>query len=117
MITEVAFVGTPVKDMARARAFYEGALGLKPSLPGEAFVEYDLGGTTFAIGCYGDVWKPMPDGVIVAFEVDDLPAEVARLKTLGVKIKMDVTESPVCHLAIVEDPDGTAVMLHKRKTK
>jgi catechol 2,3-dioxygenase-like lactoylglutathione lyase family enzyme len=29
MITEIAFTGTPVTDIKRARKFYEGVLGLK----------------------------------------------------------------------------------------
>jgi hypothetical protein len=28
---------------------------------------------------------------------------------------MDTMETPVCHFAIVRDPDGNAVMIHKRK--
>ena len=31
MLQKVAFTMYPVKDMARARAFYEGVLGLGPS--------------------------------------------------------------------------------------
>ena len=30
-VTDIAFTGIPVTDMKRARAFYEGVLGLKPS--------------------------------------------------------------------------------------
>src|SRR6059036_3286592 len=30
---EIAFVAYPVTDMARARKFYEGVLGLKPNAP------------------------------------------------------------------------------------
>ncbi len=32
MITEIAFTGTPVTDIKRAREFYEDALGLKPTM-------------------------------------------------------------------------------------
>jgi len=32
MITEIAFTGTPVTDIKRAREFYEGVLGLKPAV-------------------------------------------------------------------------------------
>ena len=32
MITEIAFTGTPVTDIKRAREFYEGVLGLKPAM-------------------------------------------------------------------------------------
>jgi len=119
MITEVAFVGTPVTDMPRARAFYEGLLNLKPTMEsmGGMWVEYDVGPSTFAIGCYGDVWKPASDGTLVAFEVDDVDAEIARLRSKGVTVHLEPTDSPVCRFAIVYDPDKNAVMLHKRKTK
>src|SRR5208283_4389431 len=91
MITEVAFTGTPVTDIKRARAFYEGILGLKPTMEsaGGMWVEYDLGASTLGLGCYGDAWKPSPDGTCIAFEVDDLDAEVSRLKSKGVAIHMD----------------------------
>ncbi len=117
MITEMAFTGSPVTDMKRARAFYEGVLGLKPTMEsaGGMWVEYDIGASTFGIGCYGEVWKPASDGTCVGFEVDDLPGEVARLKAQGVPVHMDVTDTPVCRIAIISDPDGNRILLHKRK--
>jgi predicted enzyme related to lactoylglutathione lyase len=116
MITEIAFTGTPVTDIKRAREFYEGALGLKPAMEGAGglWVEYEIGQGTFAIGCYGEVWKPSPDGTCVAFEVDNLDGEVARLKSSGVKFSLETTDSPVCRFAIVCDPDGNKIMIHKR---
>jgi predicted enzyme related to lactoylglutathione lyase len=117
MITEIAFTGTPVTDMKRAREFYEGALGLKPAMEagGGIWVEYEIGGATFALGCVGDSWKPSADGTCLAFEVDNLDAELSRLKSRNVKFHMEVTDSPVCRFAIVLDPDGNKVMIHKRK--
>jgi predicted enzyme related to lactoylglutathione lyase len=119
MLTEIAFTGSPVTDIKRAREFYEGVLGLKPTMEsaGGLWVEYDLGTGTFAIGCYGDAWKPSADGTCIAFEVDDLAAEISRLKALGVTIAMDVYDTPVCLFAIVCDPDGNRVMFHQRKAK
>ena len=119
MITEIAFTGTPVRDIKRARAFYEGVLGLKPTMEsgGGMWVEYDIGPGTFGIGCYGETWKPSPEGTCVAFEVDNLDAEVSRLKSKGVPVHLDVEDTPVCRFAIVCDPDGNKVMLHKRKAQ
>jgi len=116
MITEVAFSGYPVTDMARSRKFYEGVLGLKPALVSErvSWVEYELGGATFAIGAY-PIWKPSPDGGMVAFEVDDFDKTIAELKKAAVVFTMEQTETPVCHIAIIRDPDDNAVMIHKRK--
>ena len=117
MITEIAFTGTAVTDIKRARAFYEGVLGLKPTMEsaGGLWVEYDVGAGTFGIGCYGDDWKPSSDGTCVAFEADSLDVEVARLKSHGVKFAMEITDTPVCRFAIICDPDGNKILIHKRK--
>ena len=119
MITEISYAGTPVTDIKRAREFYEGSLGLKPTMEsaGGMWVEYTIGGSTFAIGCYGEVWKPSRDGTCVAFEVDNLDAEISRLKSKGVKFAMEAMDSPICRFAIALDPDGNQVMIHKRKVK
>ena len=119
MITEIAFTGTPVTDIKRARALYEGALGLKPTKEsaGGLWVEYDVGPNTFAIGCYGDIWKPSKDGTVVAFEVDDLDADITRLKSEGVKFQMEAMDSPICRFAILLDPDSNPIMIHQRKGK
>jgi len=119
MITEIAFSGYPVTDLARSRKFYEGVLGLKisPAFPvteESSWIEYDLGGATFGLGAY-PMWKPSPDGGMVAFEVDDFDQSVADLKKAGVAFTMEPMETPVCHLAILRDPDNNAVMIHKRK--
>ena len=50
MITSIAFTAYPVSNMERARAFYEHVLGLQASHHyQDVWVEYDLGGSTFAI--------------------------------------------------------------------
>jgi len=119
MITEISFTGTPVTDIKRAREFYEGVLGLKPTMEsaGGMWIEYEPGNGTFAIGCYGEVWKPSRDGTCVAFEVDDLEAEMARLKAKGVTVAMEAMDTPVCCFAIISDPDGNRILMHKRKAK
>ena len=118
MITEIAFTGIPVTDIKRARAFYEGVLGLKPTMEsaGGLWVEYTVDDNTLGLGCYGDAWKPSPDGTCVAFEADKFDTEVARLKSRGVKFAMEITDTPVCRFAIICDPDGNKIMIHKRKT-
>ncbi|HUD49465.1 MAG TPA: VOC family protein [Candidatus Baltobacteraceae bacterium] len=116
MITEIAFVGAPVTDIKRARQFYEETLGLKTTseTAGGNWIEYDIGAATFAIGAYPN-WKPSADGTLVAFEVDDLDAEMARLKSRDVTIVMDTFDTPVCRCAMIADPDGNKIMIHKRR--
>jgi len=50
-INGLAFVGTPVTDMKRARSFYEDVLGLEVSeeMMSGKWVEYYLGNNTLAI--------------------------------------------------------------------
>ena len=116
---EIAFTGTPVTDIKRARAFYEDVLELKPTLEslGGLLVEYSIGNGIFTIGCLGEEWKPSPDGTFVAFEVEDLDTEIARLETKGVKFTMGATELPTSRFAVILDPDGNKIMIHKRKTQ
>ncbi len=116
MIQNIAFVFYPVSDIAAARAFYEGRLGLKVTMNHQDFwIEYDLGDTTFAIS-KPDEEHPVPvRGALVAFEVTDLDAFVARLKSEGVKFSKDIAETPVCRMAFALDPDGNEILLHQRK--
>lgn len=116
MITEIAFVAIPVTDIARARKFYEGVLELKPTTEsmGGQWIEYEIGPHTIGIGAHPE-WKPSSDGTSTALEVDDFPSTIERLKSEGVKFSMDVLETPVCHMAIIQDPDGNKLLIHKRK--
>jgi predicted enzyme related to lactoylglutathione lyase len=116
MIQRIAFFAYPVSDVTAARAFYEGRLGLKVTSSYEGFwIEYDLGDTTFAIA-KSDAEHPVPvKGAIVAFEVDDLDAAVAKLKSEGVRFKQDPMDTPVCRMAIALDPDGNEMILHRCK--
>lgn len=118
-VTEIAFTGYPVTDIVRARGFYEGVLRLKPAASfehqGRHWLEYDVGGGTLAISnMSGDQWKPSADGPAVALEVTDFAAAVETLKQAGVKFLIDPMDSGVCRMAIVSDPDGNSLVIHRR---
>lgn len=120
-VTAIAFTGYPVTNVARARAFYEGVLGLKPSLilgeqEGAAWIEYDIGAGTLAIASLGaDKWKPSGDGPALALEVADFEAAVARLRAGGVRFVFEPVDFPTCRMACVHDPDGNQLTIHHRK--
>jgi predicted enzyme related to lactoylglutathione lyase len=119
MIRKVAFTMYPVTDMVGARAFYEGMLGLPPSRSGPTspWVEFDLpGGGCLAITTVTPQEPSASAGGTIAFEVEDLPALVADLKAKGVAFAAEGIESPVCRMAIVLDPDGNSIILHKLKS-
>lgn len=115
--TNIAFTGIPVTDIKRARAFYEGVLGLKPSpdFNEGAWIEYEIGDSTLAIGSVGDQWKPSPDGTSVAIEVEDFEEALKDLKAAGARFDTENVESPVCGMAVVQDPDGNKIIIHKLK--
>ena len=115
VIKEIAFVVYPVSDVPRARRFYEATLGLKLDNNWEdKWVEYDVNGVAFAITSWLPDNQPGAPGGNIAFEVDDLDATVQSLKTGGVKFLKEIFATPVCRMAIVADPEGNQVILHKR---
>ena len=116
MIEGIAFITYPVSDMKAAREFYEELLDLRLSQgEGSEWLEYDIGGGTFAISL-ADADHPVPvRGAVLALEVSDLEAEVARLQGGGARFRTGITESPICHFAVLLDPDGSEIILHKRK--
>jgi predicted enzyme related to lactoylglutathione lyase len=117
-ITDVAFTNFVVTDLPRARAFYEGVLGLKSGSAwefdeGKGWVEYELPTGTLAIT---NMWPAQGSGSAgVAFEVADFDAAVADVKAKGARIIFDPFDTPVCRGVGLADPDGNRVMLHQRK--
>jgi predicted enzyme related to lactoylglutathione lyase len=63
------------------------------------------------------MFKPSPDGCSVALEVEDFKAAIATLKQNNVKFRLEPMETPVCHMAMVFDPDGNTLCIHKRKAQ
>jgi predicted enzyme related to lactoylglutathione lyase len=118
-VIEIAFTCYAVTDMAKARAFYEGVLGLKPTtFFGEAtdnsqWTEYEIGDTAFAIGRHA-AFAPSPTGASVAFEMENFDEAIQNLRDAGVTFKIEPMQTPVCQMAMVLDPDGSAVCIHKR---
>ena len=118
MLQKIAFTMYPVKDTARARAFYERTLGLGVGTHSDVWTEYDLpGGGCLALFKTDDIAPNASAGGSVAFEVDDLDALSARLKAEGVEFKVSMIHSPVCRMAVILDSEGNAVILHELKNR
>ncbi len=117
MIKKIAFTVYPVDDMARARKFYEGVLGLAVESDfGGQWIECGIAGGTFAITTMmesGQRGSPQPG---IAFEVDDFAAAVDALRQAGAGLKHEPFETPVCNMAVVADPDGNEVIIHRHKS-
>lgn len=120
-VIEIAFSCYPATDLKRARQFYEGTLGLKQSTifgdDNQGWIEYDIGASTLAVTNFSPDWKSSCDGGSVALEVEDFESAISELKKAGTKFRVEPTETPVCFMAVVFDPDGNCVCIHKRKPK
>jgi predicted enzyme related to lactoylglutathione lyase len=116
-IVNIAFVGIPVTDMKRAREFYEGVLGLKTAeeMANGAWIEYSIGSGTLALGNFPDQWKPSKEGTSAALEVENFDGAIKRLKDRHVLFDAEPFESPCCRMAVVKDPDGNKLIIHKLK--
>jgi len=112
----------PVKDMARARAFYESSLGLRPGgeRPDGKFV-YNVGGSTLAL--FPKAEGTHADHTALSFRVEDIADAVARLERAGVVFEdYDIpglkTVDHVCVLgsekaAWFRDTEGNYLCIHE----
>ncbi len=116
-VTELAFCCYAVTDMPRARKFYEGVLGLKPTMvsdtPNGKWVEYEFGPYALAIGA-APGFKPNPNGCSAALEVEDFDSAIAELRANKISFRMEPFTAPNCRMAMVYDPDGNTLCIHKR---
>jgi catechol 2,3-dioxygenase-like lactoylglutathione lyase family enzyme len=64
-------------------------------------------------GHMGDPAKPIGNGVMIWFEVDDFDAAVGRARELGARVVLDVHRNPnASHRELwLADPDGYTVVL------
>ena len=116
IVERTDFVSVPVTDLERSTAFYCDTLGL-PQIGHGAWPEFQLGenlsiylldptnmGQTFTA----------PHTSQIALRVPDVAATRAELEQAGVEFDGGILDTGVCHMAFFRDPDGNALMLHRR---
>ena len=117
----IAFV--PTKDAIRARAFYEGTLGLRFVSDDSFAIVMDANGTMLRITRVGD-FTPFPFTVL-GWVVDDIENAVAAMAAKGVQFSrfpfLDLSESGVwtapdgAKVAWFTDPDGNILSLSQHQ--
>ena len=120
-LDKIGQIAIPVRDLERAVAFYRDTLGmtfLSQAPPGLAF--FDCGGVRILLDVPAGR-QPDNHSSIIYYQVDDLPAAVAELKTRGVTFEQEpemVAQMPDHELwmAFLRDPDHNtlALMWEKR---
>ena len=114
-VERVDFISIATRDRERARRFYVETLGLPLQQETPAGFEVAAGQVTLS------VWEPeqmglpfAPNPNDVALRVSDVAAARGALEDAGVRFIGDVLDTGVCHMAFFHDPDGNALMLHRR---
>jgi predicted enzyme related to lactoylglutathione lyase len=117
LVGGVDFVALSTRDLAAAASFYGETLGLQRSvyIPERNYSEFETGNLTLSIidgekmGIGHNV-----NHTAIALHVDDVAAARAALEERGVSFAADTLDTGVCHMAFFADPDGNALMLHRR---
>jgi predicted enzyme related to lactoylglutathione lyase len=116
-VRAVDFVGMPTRDLDAAVAFYGETLGLPRSVyfPERNYSEFETGNLTLSVynaEKMGLEHQRSPNPV--ALHVDDVAEVRQALEGRGVQFHGEILDTGVCHMAFFADPDGNALMLHKR---
>jgi catechol 2,3-dioxygenase-like lactoylglutathione lyase family enzyme len=114
-VERVDFVSFLTQDIARAKRFYTDVLRLEIETEGESDLEFACGQVTLDIfdpSSIGQPFAPSPAGL--ALRVPDVDVARAKLEAKGVQFDGDTIQTSVCRQAWFKDPDGNALMLHRR---
>ena len=108
-------MSVPVTDMERARTFYEETLGIRNTSPDTAWPELQTGNVSlYLIDPKRIGIEFSPHSAHIALRVPDVSEARAKLEAAGVEFDGDTLDTGVCHMAFFKDPDGNALMLHRR---
>jgi catechol 2,3-dioxygenase-like lactoylglutathione lyase family enzyme len=121
MAAEKVNVRYMVDDVEAAVAWYTTHLGFAlVSKQAPAFADITRGSLRLLLsGATSSAGRPMPDGERpkpggwnrIHLIVDDLPAEVARLRASGAKFRNDIVTGPGGAQILLVDPSGNLVEL------
>jgi catechol 2,3-dioxygenase-like lactoylglutathione lyase family enzyme len=114
-VERVDFVSVLTRDIPRAKRFYTDVLGLEVESEGEHDIELTCGQVTLDVfdpSSIGQPFAPSPAGL--ALRVADVDGARAELEAKGVVFDGETIETSVCRQAWFKDPDGNALMLHRR---
>ncbi len=116
IVERTDFVSVPVRDLEQSTRFYEETLGL-PKAPGDGrWPEFLTGNVSLYLIDPTNMGQEFttPHSAHIALRVPDVAAARAELEAKGVEFAGEIFDTGVCHMAFFHDPDGNALMLHRR---
>ena len=110
------FVALYSQDLDRSIKFYGETLGLQRNERAhEDWPEFETGNVTILLIDPKNVGGEFsPHKASIALRVADVDEAKRTLEETGVEFRGDTYDSGVCNMAFFEDPDGNALMLHRR---
>jgi catechol 2,3-dioxygenase-like lactoylglutathione lyase family enzyme len=115
LVEKVDFVSVLTQDIPRAKQFYAEVLGLEVESEGESDLEFRLGQVTLDVfdpSSIGDEFAPSQAGI--AIRVPDVAVARTELEAKGVEFDGEIVHTSVCDMTFFKDPDGNALILHRR---
>jgi len=116
-VRAVDFIVYCTKNPKRTRTFYQKLFGFQRGEEwNDSWSEFNTSPIRICLNGLGH--KPKWDWqwpAAVALAVDDIQAAARRCRRRRVKILVPPVETRVCWFAIIADPDGNRICLHRRK--
>ena len=116
IVERTDFISVPVTEVERSAKFYGETLGLE-GVGDAGWPEYQLGEN---VSLYlidptniGSSFTG-PHTAHIALRVPDVAETREELEGRGVEFDGEILDTGVCHMAFFRDPDGNALMLHRR---
>ena len=116
IVERTDFISVPVTDLERSAAWYRDTLGLEQIGEG-SWPEFQLGeNVSLYLIDPTNIGREFqgPNTGSFALRVADVEAAKKELEGRGVVFGGEVFDTGVCHMAFFADPDGNAIMLHRR---
>ena len=116
IVERVDFISVPVTDIERSKRFYGETLGLE-MVDDPGFPEFQLGeNVSMYLVDPTKIGREFtgPHLGSIALRVPDVEEARRELEAKGVEFAGETLDTSVCHMAFFQDPDGNAIMLHRR---
>jgi predicted enzyme related to lactoylglutathione lyase len=117
-VRAVDFIMYSAKNMRRTRAFYQKLFGFKKGSEwNDGWSEFNTEPVTLCLDApgKGKTKSPWQGPPAIAFAVADIHAAIDACHRRKVKVLIPATETRVCWMAFIADPEGNRICLHQRK--